>query len=83
MPSALDCRQVAIDADLDGSSQQELAQIARTASNLGAAVLMEHYGRLSSIESKGRVGDLVTNADLAAEKVVIEYLRAQKLSFPP
>jgi myo-inositol-1(or 4)-monophosphatase len=37
---------------------------------------MRHYGRLASIESKGRVGDLVTNADLAAEKVVLEVLAA-------
>jgi myo-inositol-1(or 4)-monophosphatase len=36
---------------------------------------MQHYGRLSSIKSKGRVGDLVTNADLAAEQVVLDYLR--------
>ena len=75
MTSVLDCRQVASDADLDAASQQELAEIARTAANLGAAVLMQHYGRLSSIESKGRIGDLVTNADVAAEKVVLDYLR--------
>jgi myo-inositol-1(or 4)-monophosphatase len=37
---------------------------------------MRHYGRLASIESKGRVGDLVTNADLAAEKVVLDVLAA-------
>ena len=75
MTSVLDCRQVASDADLDAASQQELAEIARRAANLGAAVLMQHYGRLSSIESKGRIGDLVTNADVAAEKVVLDYLR--------
>ena len=75
MTSVLDCRKVASDADLDAASQQQLAEIARTAANLGAAVLMQHYGRLSSIESKGRIGDLVTNADVAAEKVVLDYLR--------
>ena len=74
MTSVLDCRQVASDAGLDAASQQQLAEIARTAANLGAAVLMQHYGRLSSIESKGRIGDLVTNADVAAEKVVLDYL---------
>lgn len=73
----LDCRKIAIDADLGASRLQSLAQVARTASDLGAAVLKQHYGRLSSIESKGRVGDLVTNADLAAEHVVLEYLREQ------
>ena len=75
MTSVLDCRQVASDAGLDAASQQQLAEIARRAANLGAAVLMQHYGRLSSIKSKGRVGDLVTNADLAAEQVVLDYLR--------
>jgi myo-inositol-1(or 4)-monophosphatase len=75
MVPMLDCRQVALDAALDDSTQRTLAEVARAASNLGAAVLMQHYGRLSSIESKGRVGDLVTNADVAAEKVVLDYLR--------
>ena len=75
MSTALDCRQVASAAQLDDSSQRQLAEVARTAANLGADVLMQHYGRLSSIKSKGRVGDLVTNADLAAEQVVLDYLR--------
>ena len=75
MSSVLDCRQVAIDAELDETSQHSLAQVARAAANVGAAELMKHYGRISSIESKGRIGDLVTNADLAAEKVVLKYLR--------
>ena len=75
MSTALDCRQVASAAQLDDSSQSQLAQVARTAANLGADVLMQHYGSLSSIKSKGRVGDLVTNADLSAEQVVLDYLR--------
>ena len=75
MSSALDCRQVAYDAHLDESSLRKLSEVARTAANLGATVLMKHYGRLSSIKSKGRVGDLVTNADFAAEQVVLDYLR--------
>ena len=75
MSTALDCRQIARAAQLDDSSQRQLAGIARTAANLGAVVLMQHYGRLSSIKSKGRVGDLVTNADLEAEQVVLDFLR--------
>ena len=75
MSTALDCRQVARAAQLDDSRQRQLAGIARTAANLGAVVLMQHYGRLSSIKSKGRVGDLVTNADLEAEQVVLDFLR--------
>ena len=75
MAKALDCSQVALEAELDASNQERLAGVARAAADLGAGVLMQHYGRLSSIQSKGRVGDLVTNADLAAEKVVLEHLR--------
>ena len=77
MKTLLDCQQVAADSELDFSTQQNFAGIARAAANLGASVLMQHYGRISSIESKGRVGDLVTNADLAAEKIVLEFLREQ------
>ena len=51
--------------------------VARQAADAGGAELMRHYGRLSSIESKGRVGDLVTNADLAAERVVLEVLNRE------
>ena len=43
---------------------------------MGAEVLMEHYGHLSNIRSKGRQGDLVTEADEAAEAVVLAHLRS-------
>ncbi len=77
MQTVLDCLQTARNAELDTSTQNNLAEIARAASNRGGAVLMNHYGRLSRIENKGRVGDLVTNADVAAEQVVLEFLREQ------
>lgn len=43
---------------------------------MGAAVLMEHYGQLSNIRSKGRQGDLVTEADEAAEALVLAHLKS-------
>lgn len=46
-----------------------------TEAALAAGAVLEHYwGNLESIEEKGRSGDLVTEADRAAEKVVLEVL---------
>ena len=62
----------------DGMDQQQindLHAIARQAAELGGAVLMAHYGQLTAIRSKGRLGDLVTEADLAAEAEVLGLLR--------
>ncbi|MFL0781924.1 MAG: inositol monophosphatase family protein [Prochlorococcus sp.] len=67
-------------ASQSGLQKEDLnrfALVARRASELGGQILMEHYGRISSIESKGRVGDLVTNADLAAEQAVLAFLHQE------
>lgn len=45
------------------------------AAHQGAAVLMDKLGRLSEINKKGVI-DLVTDADTASEKVIIETLQA-------
>ena len=66
----------AAEAGLATTELNRLVGIARAAAEQGGAELMRHYGRLASIESKGRAGDLVTNADLAAEKVVLDVLAA-------
>ena len=69
------CEQAAEQAGLKQADLSRLADVARDVADLGGAELMRHYGRLSSIENKGRIGDLVTNADLAAEARVLEALR--------
>ena len=69
------CAQAAEEAGLNQAALRHLADVAREVAELGGAELMRHYGRLSSIENKGRIGDLVTNADLAAEARVLEALR--------
>ena len=66
----------AAEAGLATTELNRLVGIARAAAEQGGVELMRHYGRLASIENKGRVGDLVTNADLAAEKVVLDVLAA-------
>ena len=70
----LDCAAAAADASLNAARLEQLSQVARIAAELGGSVLMQHYGRLVSIEQKARAGDLVTNADLAAEKAVLASL---------
>ncbi|WP_114992834.1 inositol monophosphatase family protein [Synechococcus sp. UW179A] len=70
----LDCAAAAADAGLTPPRLEELSQIARATANLGGSVLMQHYGQLVSIQQKARAGDLVTNADLAAEKAVLSGL---------
>ena len=55
-------------AELGAERLDQLAQVAKQAAERGGAELMRHYGRIASVQSKGRAGDLVTNADLAAEE---------------
>jgi myo-inositol-1(or 4)-monophosphatase len=55
-------------------SDKQLLAVAREAANAGAAVLASHWGGLLNIRSKGRPGDLLTVADLAAEAAVLEVL---------
>ena len=70
----LDCSAAAADAGLTQQRLEDLSQIARATADLGGSVLMQHYGQLESIQQKERAGDLVTNADLAAEKAVLSRL---------
>jgi len=51
------------------------SQVARQAAAAGASVLERHYGHLRGVREKGRSGDLVTEADLAAEAAVLDVLR--------
>jgi myo-inositol-1(or 4)-monophosphatase len=48
--------------------------IASEAALAAGAILTEKFGNLSKIENKGRPGDLVTEADRAAEAIVLEIL---------
>ncbi|MGD1860127.1 MAG: inositol monophosphatase family protein [Leptolyngbyaceae cyanobacterium] len=59
-------------------SQQELQrylEIASEAALAAGTVLQTYWGQLEHIENKGRPGDLVTEADKAAEAVAIEVLK--------
>ncbi len=54
---------------------QRFLDIATEAASAGGAVLRYYWGNLSDIRQKGRPGDLVTEADKAAEKEVLAVLR--------
>ncbi|MEO0520380.1 MAG: inositol monophosphatase family protein [Cyanobacteria bacterium P01_A01_bin.116] len=54
---------------------QRFLDVATEAASAGGAVLKHYWGNLSNIQQKGRPGDLVTEADKAAEKEVLSVLR--------
>lgn len=49
--------------------------IATEAALAGGAILQSYWGQLEHINEKGRSGDLVTEADTAAEAAVLEVIR--------
>ena len=55
----------------------QLTQVARAAAEAGAMQLLSLFGQLERVREKGRAGDLVTDADLAAEKAVLQVLSEQ------
>ena len=55
---------------------QSLLEIAKAAAIKGGGIIKSHYGKITSISNKGRLGDLVTNADVEAEKTIIDYLNS-------
>lgn len=65
------------DRTLEPSTEelQIFLDIATEAATAAGAVLLSYWGKLDSIEEKGRPGDLVTSADKAAEAVILEVLR--------
>ena len=59
---------------LSPNQLQIYLDIATEAALAGGAVLQSYWGHLEDIQEKGRSGDLVTEADKASEKVVLEVL---------
>jgi myo-inositol-1(or 4)-monophosphatase len=56
---------------------ERLLDVARRAAESGGVQLKAHFGRLEQVREKGRNGDLVTEADLAAEAAVLGLLEAE------
>lgn len=75
----MSCRsdRIAADSGLSAAALQALAQVARRAADAGGEQLRHHFGRLEQVREKGRCGDLVTEADTAAEAAVLALLEAE------
>lgn len=73
------CRsdRIARDCGLSAAELVALTGVARRAADAGAEQLRQHVGQLGSVREKGRCGDLVTAADLAAERAVLALLEAE------
>lgn len=54
---------------------QRFLDVATEAAMAGGAVLKKYWGNLSSIQEKGRSGDLVTEADKASEDEVLTVIK--------
>ena len=54
---------------------QRFLDVATEAALAGGAILQAYWGNLSSIQEKGRSGDLVTEADRASEVAVLTVLK--------
>ena len=69
------------DSGLDPEALLRLVAVAREAASAGAERLMHHFGHLERIREKGRAGDLVTEADEAAEAAVLAVLQRHTPEF--
>ena len=60
---------------LSSTEVGDLLSLAREAASAGADQLRSHFGRLRAVQEKGGAGNLVTEADLAAEGAVLGLLQ--------
>jgi myo-inositol-1(or 4)-monophosphatase len=71
------CSQALAGSGLSLGGIERLLDVARRAAGAGGVQLKAHFGRLEQVREKGRNGDLVTEADLAAEAAVLGLLQAE------
>jgi myo-inositol-1(or 4)-monophosphatase len=55
---------------------RDLKKIAEAAAQAGAAVIADALSRPRVAQSKGAIGDIVTESDRAAEAAIVEVVRA-------
>jgi myo-inositol-1(or 4)-monophosphatase len=67
---------------LGAGELQRLLEVARQAARAGAEPLRRLFGQLEHIRAKGEAGNLVTEADLAAEQAVLAVLEQETPLFP-
>ena len=75
----MSCRsdRIAAASGLSPAELEALTVVARKAADAGGEELRRHFGKLEQIREKGRCGDLVTEADTAAEAAVLALLEAE------
>ncbi len=76
-PIRLRSERVAEASGLSAAQIEQLAEVARRAAQVGGDQLRGLYGRLERVREKGRLGDLVTEADTASEAAVLALLEAE------
>ena len=69
--------QAALASGLGAHRIEELALLARRAAERGSQELSRLFGQLEQVREKGRSGDLVTEADHAAEAAVLQLLEQE------
>ena len=69
--------QAAAGARLSPGDIERLCLLARQAAEIGGLELSRTFGRLKQVREKGRSGDLVTEADHAAEAAVLDLLHRE------
>ena len=67
---------------LENAELKRLLEVARQAARAGAEPLRRLFGQLEHIRTKGEAGNLVTEADLAAESAVLAVLERETPHFP-
>lgn len=70
------CQRALVGSGLDAAELERLLLVAREAAEAGGRELRRHFGRLEQVKEKGMAGNLVTEADLAAEAAVLAVLAA-------
>ena len=71
------CKAAYINAGLKKNEIIELLEVAKHAAEIGGSSLMENFGKIKTIQCKSNSGDLVTNADIECEKIIINYLEKE------
>lgn len=71
------CEQAWQASGLSLGAIERFADVARRAAAAGGVQLRAHFGRLEQVREKGSSGDLVTEADLAAEAAVLALLAVE------
>jgi len=68
------CQIAANNSGLKENELDNLLNIAKSAALKGGASLIKNFGKIKTIKCKGTAGDLVTNADIECENIILEYL---------